>query len=164
MSGSKASGSDTSGGFSPLAPGLEEPNGASQTGAVFGSDIIAQTLQALDIPYIALNPGASYRGLHDSIVNYLGNENPKMLLCLHEEHAIAIAQGYAKVTGKPMAAAIHSNVGLMHASMAIFNAWCDRVPMVILGATGIVDAVKRRPWIEWIHTSRDQASPWSVIT
>jgi thiamine pyrophosphate-dependent acetolactate synthase large subunit-like protein len=158
MSGSKASGSDTSGGFSPLAPGLEEPNGASRTGAVFGSDIIAQTLQALDIPYIALNPGASYRGLHDSIVNYLGNENPKMLLCLHEEHAIAIAQGYAKVTGKPMAAAIHSNVGLMHASMAIFNAWCDRVPMVILGATGIVDAVKRRPWIEWIHTSRDQAS------
>ena len=158
MSGAKATGSDTSGGFSPLAPGLEEPNGASQTGAVFGSDIIAETLQALDIPYIALNPGASYRGLHDSIVNYLGNENPKMLLCLHEEHAIAIAQGYAKVTGKAMAAAIHSNVGLMHASMAIFNAWCDRVPMVILGATGIVDAVKRRPWIEWIHTSRDQAS------
>jgi len=158
MSGTKSSGTANSGGFSPLAPGLEAPNGASQSGAVFGSDIIAETLQALDIPYIALNPGASYRGLHDSIVNYLGNENPRMLLCLHEEHAIAIAQGYAKVTGKPMAAAIHSNVGLMHATMAIFNAWCDRVPMVILGATGIVDAVKRRPWIEWIHTSRDQAS------
>ena len=158
MSGSKASGKGASGGFSPLAPGLEAPNGASQAGAVFGSDIIAETLQALDIPYIALNPGASYRGLHDSIVNYLGNENPRMLLCLHEEHAIAIAQGYAKVTGKPMAAAIHSNVGLMHATMAIFNAWCDRMPMVILGATGTVDAVKRRPWIEWIHTSRDQAS------
>jgi hypothetical protein len=101
---------------------------------------MAETLHALDIPYIALNPGASYRGLHDSIVNYLGNENPKMLLCLHEEHAIAIAQGYAKVTGKPMAAAIHSNVGLMHASMAIFNAWCDRAPMLILGATGPWDA------------------------
>ena len=142
----------------PLAPGLEAPNGASQEGALFGSDVIAQTLRALDVPFIALNPGASYRGLHDSIVNYLGNENPRMLLCLHEEHAVALAQGYAKVTGEPMAVAVHSNVGLMHASMAIFNAWCDRTPIIILGATGAVDAVKRRPWIEWIHTSRDQAS------
>ncbi len=142
----------------PLAPGVEDPNGASKAGALFGSDVMAEALVALDVPYIALNPGASYRGLHDSIVNYLGNENPKMILCLHEEHAIAIAQGYAKVTGKPMAAAIHSNVGLMHASMAIFNAWCDRVPVIVIGATGNVDSVKRRPWIEWIHTSRDQAS------
>jgi thiamine pyrophosphate-dependent acetolactate synthase large subunit-like protein len=81
-----------------------------------------------------------------------------MLLCLHEESAVAIAHGYAKVTGKPMAAAVHSNVGLMHATMAIFNAWCDRMPMVILGATGPVDAVKRRPWIDWIHTARDQGA------
>ena len=142
----------------PLAPGVEDPNGASKSGALFGSDIMAEALAALDVPYVALNPGASYRGLHDSIVNYLGNDNPKMILCLHEEHAIAIAQGYAKVTGKPMACAIHSNVGLMHASMAIFNAWCDRQPVIILGATGNVDSMKRRPWIEWIHTSRDQAS------
>ncbi len=142
----------------PQTPGLEEPNGATRSTAIFGSDVMAETLQALDVPYIALNPGASYRGLHDSIVNYLGNDSPKMLLCLHEEHTVAIAQGYAKVTGKPMAVAVHSNVGLMHATMAIFNAWCDRMPVVILGATGIVDAVKRRPWIEWIHTSRDQAA------
>ena len=147
-----------SGEASPLAPGVEAPRGASREGAIFGSDVMAEALRALDVPYIALNPGASYRGLHDSIVNYLGNENPRMLLCLHEEHAIAIAQGYAKVTGKAMAAAVHSNVGLMHASMAIFNAWCDRTPVVIIGATGSVDSQKRRPWIEWIHTSRDQAS------
>jgi hypothetical protein len=85
-------------------------------------------LRALQIPYIALNPGASYRGLHDSIVNFLGNETPQMLLCLHEESAVAIAHGYAKVTGKAMAAAVHSNVGLFHATMAMFNAWCDRFP------------------------------------
>ena len=81
-----------------------------------------------------------------------------MLLCLHEESAVAIAHGYAKVTGKAMAAAVHSNVGLMHATMAIFNAWCDRMPMVMLGATGPVDAAKRRPWIDWIHTVRDQGA------
>ena len=75
-------------------------------------------------------PGASYRGLHDSLVNYLGNAAPQMLLCLHEEHAVAIAHGYAKVTGRAMAAAVHSNVGLMHATMAIFNAWCDRMPVL----------------------------------
>jgi thiamine pyrophosphate-dependent acetolactate synthase large subunit-like protein len=124
----------------------------------WGSDVVADTLRALDIPYIALNPGASYRGLHDSIVNYLGNETPQMLLCLHEEAAVAIAHGYAKVTGRAMAAAVHSNVGLFHATMAIFNAWCDRMPVVILGATGPVDAAKRRPWIDWIHTARDQGA------
>ena len=74
------------------------------------------------------------------LVNYLGNERPQMLLCLHEEAAIAIAHGYAKVTGRAMATAVHSNVGLMHATMAIFNAWCDRMPMIVLGATGPVDA------------------------
>jgi thiamine pyrophosphate-dependent acetolactate synthase large subunit-like protein len=137
---------------------VDRPTPSGVNAAGFGSDVVADALRALDIPYIALNPGASYRGLHDSLVNYLGNERPQMLLCLHEEAAIAIAHGYAKVTGKAMAAAVHSNVGLMHGTMAIFNAWCDRMPMVILGATGPVDAVKRRPWIDWIHTSRDQGA------
>jgi thiamine pyrophosphate-dependent acetolactate synthase large subunit-like protein len=137
---------------------FDRPVRAGVNTAGFGSDVVADALRATDIPYIALNPGASYRGLHDSLVNYLGNERPQMLLCLHEESAVAIAQGYAKVTGKAMAAAVHSNVGLMHATMAIFNAWCDRMPMVILGATGPVDAVRRRPWIDWIHTARDQGS------
>ena len=71
-------------------------------------------------------PGASYRGFQDSLVNYLGNRDPQMLVCLHEEHCVAIAHGYAKVTDKPMAAAVRSNVGLMHATIAIFDAWCDR--------------------------------------
>ena len=137
---------------------LDRPVPAGVNAAGFGSDIVADALRALDIPYIALNPGASYRGLHDSLVNYLGNERPQMLLCLHEESAVAIAHGYAKVTGKAMAAAVHSNVGLMHATMAFFNAWCDRMPMVVLGATGPVDATKRRPWIDWIHTARDQGA------
>jgi thiamine pyrophosphate-dependent acetolactate synthase large subunit-like protein len=130
----------------------------STNAPAFGSDVVAETLSQLDIPYIALNPGASYRGLHDSIVNFLGNEQPQMLLCLHEEAAVAIAHGYAKVTGKAMAAAVHSNVGLFHATMAIFNAWCDRMPILILGATGPVDAMKRRPWIDWIHTAADQGA------
>ena len=137
---------------------LDRPVPAGVNAAQYGSDVAADALRALDVPYIALNPGASYRGLHDSIVNYLGNERPQMLLCLHEENAVAIAHGYAKVTGKAMAAAVHSNVGLMHATMAIFNAWCDRMPMIILGATGPVDTVKRRPWIDWIHTARDQGA------
>src|SRR5882757_8998390 len=81
---------------------------------LWGSDAIAAMLRALDIPYLALNPGASYRGLHDSIVNYLGNDRPQMLLCLHEESAVAIAHGYAKVSGRLMGAVVHSNVGLMH--------------------------------------------------
>src|SRR5215471_4571306 len=142
----------------PEIAAIERPNPAGTNAPGFGSDVVAETLRDLDIPYIALNPGASYRGLHDSLVNHLGNAAPQMLLCLHEEAAIAIAHGYAKVTGRAMAAAVHSNVGLMHGTMAIFNAWCDRMPMMILGATGPVDAVKRRPWIDWIHTARDQGA------
>ena len=142
----------------PAVAGMERPTPAGVNAPGFGSDVIADALRTLDIPYIALTPGASYRGLHDSIVNYLGNTKPQMLLCLHEETAIAIAHGYAKVTGKAIATAVHSNVGLMHATMAMFNAWCDRMPVVVLGATGPVDAVKRRPWIDWIHTARDQGA------
>src|SRR5580692_4508156 len=137
---------------------LERPRPAGVNAPAFGSDVVAETLRALDIPYIAVTPGASYRGLHDSIVNYLGNSTPQMLLCVHEESAVAIAHGYAKVTGNAIAAAVHSNVGLQHATMAMFNAWCDRMPVLVLGATGPVDAVKRRPWIDWIHTARDQGA------
>jgi thiamine pyrophosphate-dependent acetolactate synthase large subunit-like protein len=137
---------------------IERPAPAGLNAPQFGSDVVADTLRVLDIPYIALNPGASYRGLHDSLVNYLGNTEPQILLCLHEESAVAIAHGYAKVTDRGMAACVHSNVGLMHATMAVFNAWCDRMPLVLLGATGPVDAARRRPWIDWIHTARDQGA------
>ncbi len=136
----------------------ESPVAGPEQKEIWGSDAIAAMLRALDIPYLALTPGASYRGLHDSIVNYLGNTRPQMLLCLHEESAVAIAQGYAKTSGRMMGAVVHSNVGLMHASMAIFNAWCDRMPVLILGATGPWDAAKRRPWIDWIHTASDQGA------
>src|SRR3954466_5941943 len=113
--------------------------------AEWTSDAVADMLRALDVPYIALNPGASYRGLHDSLVNHLGNERPEIVVCLHEEHAVAVAHGYAKVTRRPMAAGLHANVGLMHATMALFNAFCDRVPLIALGATGLVDAGAPRP-------------------
>lgn len=136
---------------------IERPT-ADSSQNLFGSDVVAQTLRDLDFPFIALNPGASFRGLHDSLVNRLGNQKPQMLLCLHEETAVALAHGYAKVTGKALAVAVHSNVGLFHATMAIFNAWCDRMPMLVIGATGPVDAANRRPWIDWIHTARDQGA------
>jgi len=144
----------------PVAPAndIERPIGLAGPPSLWGSDPIAETLRDLGIEWIALNPGASFRGLHDSLVNYLGNRQPQMLLTLHEETAVAIAHGWAKVTGRPMAAAVHSNVGLMHASMAVFNAWCDRIPLLLIGATGHFDAAKRRPWIEWIHTAQDQGA------
>lgn len=121
----------------------------------FGSDPIALLLRELGYPYIALTPGASFRGLHDSLVNFLGNTRPELLLCIHEECAVALAHGWTRVTGKPLPVALHSNVGLMHATMAIFNAWCDRIPMVLIGAQGPLDAMSRRPWVDWIHTSTD---------
>lgn len=136
---------------------IERPQPSDSQG-FWTSDVVAEVLKKLDIPFVTLNPGASFRGLHDSLVNHAGNEKPQMLLCLHEEHVISIAHGWAKVTEKPMAAIVHSNVGLMHATMGVFNAWCDRAPLLLLGATGPVDATKRRPWIDWIHTAQDQGA------
>ena len=134
----------------------DTPVPARESEEFWGSDPIAAMLRELDIPFISLVPGSSYRGLHDSIVNLLGNRAPQMVLSIHEENAIAVAHGYSKVTDRMIAAAVHANIGLLRAPMAIYNAWCDRAPILILGATGPWDAALRRPWIDWIHTSADQ--------
>ena len=124
---------------------------------MYGSDLVVDLLRAVGIAHVALNPGATFRGLHDSLVNH-GKGDPELILTLHEEIAVALAHGYAKANGAPMAAAVHDIVGLQHASMAIFNAFCDRVPMLVLGATGPMDAARRRPWIDWIHTALVQGT------
>jgi len=134
----------------------ETPIPARESEDVWGSDPVAAILRELEIPYVSLVPGATYRGLHDSLVNYLGNRAPQIVLSLHEENAIAVAHGYAKVTDRMIAAAVHANIGLLRTPMAVYNAWCDRAPILMLGATGPWDAMQRRPWIDWIHTSSDQ--------
>ncbi len=134
----------------------ETPVPARESEEFWGSDPIAAMLRELEIPYISIVPGATYRGLHDSIVNYLGNRMPQIVLSIHEENAIAVAHGYSKVTDRMIAAAVHANIGLLRTPMAVYNAWCDRAPILMLGATGPWDATQRRPWIDWIHTSADQ--------
>ena len=119
----------------------------------YGSDLIVDVMKSLGIEYAAINPGSSFRGLHDSLVNYDSGKNPKMITCCHEEIAVSFAHGYAKAAGKPMAAIIHNVVGLQHASMAIYNAWCDKTPVIVMGGTGPMDTSRRRPWIDWIHTA-----------
>ena len=139
-----------------ILPETPQPSQAREE--LWSSDAIARMLQALDVPWVSLVPGASFRGLHDSLVNHIGNQRPQMILCLHEGAAVSVAHGYAKASGRMMGTILHSNVGLLNGSMGIFNAWCDRVPMLILGATGPWDAAKRRPWIDWIHTASDQGA------
>jgi acetolactate synthase-1/2/3 large subunit len=117
----------------------------------WGSDQIAALLGDLGYRYVALNPGATFRGLHDSLANVEGA--PRIIMATHEEISVAIAHGYAKATGEPMAAAVHDVVGLQHATMAIFNAWCDQAPVLVVGGTGPVDAAHRRPYIDWVHTA-----------
>jgi acetolactate synthase-1/2/3 large subunit len=129
----------------------------------YASDVIVDLLHAYELPYAALNPGASYRGLHDSIVNYGGNQ-PVMMLCQHEETAVQIAHGYAKASGKPMVAILHNLVGLLHANMAVYYAYADRAPVFIIGATGPMDETKRRPRIDWIHTALVQGEAVRAYT
>jgi thiamine pyrophosphate-dependent acetolactate synthase large subunit-like protein len=124
----------------------------------YGSDLVVDLLRAAGIEYVAFNPGATFRGIHDSLVNYGEKRTPEIVLCCHEEIAISLAHGYAKAKGKPMATVTHNVVGLQHASMAIFNAFCDRAPILVLGGTGPMDTTKRRPWIDWIHTALVQGS------
>jgi thiamine pyrophosphate-dependent acetolactate synthase large subunit-like protein len=119
----------------------------------YGSDLIVELLKTYQVEYAALNPGATFRGLHDSIVNYGSNTLPQVIQCCHEEIAVAVAHGYGKAKGRPMAAIVHDIVGLLHASMAVYIAWLDRAPVLVLGATGPMAIEQRRPWIDWIHTA-----------
>jgi acetolactate synthase-1/2/3 large subunit len=122
-----------------------------------GSDFMVDVIKSLGIEYVAANPGSSFRGLHESVINYGGNRSPEIITCCHEESSVGIAHGYAKIEGKPMAVFAHSTVGLQHASMAIFNAYCDRVPVyMVLGNT--IDATMRRPGVEWDHSVQDAAA------
>ena len=124
----------------------------------YGSDLIVDLMRDYGFKYAAINPGSSFRALHDSIVNYGGNENPKIVLACHEETAVAIAHGYARASGKPGLAICHDVVGLQHASMAIYNAWIDRAPIIVLGATGPSDPTGDDPYprLAPVHTAHLQ--------
>lgn len=126
--------------------------------ARYGSDVVALLLRELGISHMALNPGASLRGLHDSVVNFLGNDAPSILEVAHENVAVAAAHGYAKSSGKMMAVGIHNIVGLQNGSMSIFNAWCDHEPLLLVGATGPMAVEHRRPGIDWVHTALVQGN------
>src|SRR5262245_8816504 len=122
-----------------------------------GGDFMVDVLKALNFEYVAANPGSSFRGIHESIVNYGGNAAPEFITCCHEESSVAMAHAYSQVEGKPMAVLCHGTVGMQHASMAIYNAYCDRVPIYLM-AGNTLDATMRRPGVEWAHSVQDAAA------
>lgn len=122
-----------------------------------GGDFMVDVFKTLDIDYLSMNCASSFRGLHEAVINHAGNTKPEILNCPHEDIAVHLAQGYAKITGKPMAMICHGVVGLQHATMAMYNAWCDRVPVIVLGGN-IVEANKRAPGAEWVHSAIDPAA------
>jgi acetolactate synthase-1/2/3 large subunit len=122
-----------------------------------GGDFMVDVMKTLDFEFVAANPGSSFRGLHESLVNHGGNRAPEFITCCHEESSVAMAHGYFKVAGKPMAVLAHGTVGLQHASMAIYNAYCDRVPVYLVAGNSI-DATQRRPGVEWDHSVQDAAA------
>src|SRR5437870_1718256 len=122
-----------------------------------GSDFMIDVIKSLGFDYVAANPGSSFRALHESIINYGGNKSPELLTCCHEESSIFIADGYARVEGKPMGVMAHSTVGLQHAAMGIYNSFAGRVPVfILLGNT--IDVAARRPGVEWYHSAQDAAA------
>jgi acetolactate synthase I/II/III large subunit len=122
-----------------------------------GGDFMVDVLKTLDIDYLAMNCASSFRGLHEAVINHGGNSKPEIITCPHEEIAVHMGQGYAKMEGKPLAMICHGVVGLQHASMAMYNAWCDRVPVIVMGGN-IVEANKRAPGGEWAHSAIDPAA------
>ncbi len=122
-----------------------------------GGDFMTDVLKSLGFEYVCANPGSSFRGLHESIVNYGGNRGPEFITCCHEESSVAMAHGYAKIEGKPACVLAHGTVGLQHAAMALYNAYCDRAPVYVIVGNS-VDAASRRPGVEWEHSVQDAAS------
>jgi acetolactate synthase-1/2/3 large subunit len=132
-----------------------DPDPVSQSSS--GGDFMVDVLKSLDIDYLAMNCASSFRGLHEAVINHGGNTKPEIITCPHEEIAVHMAQGYAKIEGKPMAMICHGVVGLQHATMAMYNAWCDRVPVIVMGGN-IIEANKRGPGAEWVHAAVDPAA------
>ena len=130
-------------------------SGIQKSNQRYQSDIIVDLIKQFGFKHISLNPGASYRGLHDSLVNH-GENDPPMMLCTHEKIAVQMAHGYARATGEPMIAIVHNLVGLLHAPMGVYYAYLDRAPVFIIGATGPLAEPKRRPYIDWIHSANVQ--------
>jgi acetolactate synthase-1/2/3 large subunit len=124
----------------------------------YGSDVMVDAIKACGFRYVSLNPGSSFRGLHDSLVNYGGNTMPEMITCNHEKIAVAIAHGYAKASGEPMACILHDIVGLLQGTMGIYYAYIDRAPVVVFGGAGPMAYDRRRPNIDWIHTANVQGN------
>jgi acetolactate synthase-1/2/3 large subunit len=122
-----------------------------------GSDFMVDVIKTLGFEYVAANPGSSYRGIHESLINYGGNKNPEFITCCHEESSVHLAQGYAQVEGKPMLVLAHSTVGLQHASMGVYDAWCGRTPVVVM-VGNTIDVNERRPGVEWFHSAQDAAA------
>jgi len=124
----------------------------------YGSHVMVDAIKACGFRYVSLNPGSSYRGLHDSLVNYGGNVMPEMITCNHEKLAVAVAHGYTKATGEPMACILHDIVGLLQGTMGIYYAYIDRAPVVVFGGAGPMAYDRRRPNIDWIHTANVQGN------
>ena len=122
----------------------------------WGSDLIMDILRLLGIEYAAVLPGSTFRGIHDSAVNYTANRSPELILCNHEMITVSVARGYYRATGRPMVAIVHNVVGLLNAGMTIYDAWCDRAPVLVLGGTGPLDATRRRGAVDWQHTANVQ--------
>ncbi len=145
----------------PAAAAAQQAPGAASEVEVLttdtcGSDYMVDVIKSLGFEYVCANPGSSFRGLQESIINYGGNRNPEFITNCHEESSVAMGHGYFKAEGKPLAVLAHGTVGLQHASMAIYNAWCDRVPVyIVIG--NYVDAAIRRP-AEWYHGVLDAAA------
>lgn len=139
------------------ASAVQAAPGTALTTERSGSDAMVDVIKALNLEYVCANPGSSFRGLHESVINYGGNTQPEFITCCHEESSVAMAQGYAKIDGRPVGVFAHGTVGLQHASMALYNAYCDHVPVfVIVGNT--LDATTRRPGVEWTHSVQDAAA------
>src|SRR6478752_3888068 len=130
------------------------PQPSMQAGGIPNSDFMVDVIKSLDIEYLPCNPASSFRALHESLINYGGNKKPEFLTCTHEESSVAMAHGYFKIAGKPLLVLCHGTVGLQHAAMAIYNAWCDRVPVIVMGGTDL-DASKRPPGVPTFHSAQD---------
>ncbi|MDP9147927.1 MAG: thiamine pyrophosphate-binding protein [Acidobacteriota bacterium] len=144
----------------PISPEAELralPSTEILTSERSGSDFMVDVIKSLGIDYVCANPGSSFRGLHESIINYGGNRNPEFITCCHEESSVAMAHGYAKIDGKPLLVMAHGTVGLQHAAMAVYNAYCDRVPVIIIGGN-IMDSTRRISQVEWAHSVQDAAA------
>jgi acetolactate synthase-1/2/3 large subunit len=133
-----------------------------------GGKAMVKIFERAGVDYIFSSPGTEWPPVWEALAEAKerGGTKIQYINCRHEAAAVAMASGYAKITGKPQAVLLHATAGPLNAAMFLRAAYQERVPMVICcGETSAFGEESRLPdpGNQWIHDLTDIGGPAELL-